>query len=110
MLILKSKGRVYGAKMTAAEKKAMDIEIRKQFAEYDRKNEVEINAIVLWVLRTQLKFGPKRLRRFFDRFNPAIKALIDQYEMDDTDDIWLCTRQLKEYGVDVEQWMKESEK
>lgn len=40
-------GRVYGAKMTAAEKKAIEIEIKKQLAEYDRKHAMELDALVL---------------------------------------------------------------
>ena len=31
------------------------------------------------------------------------------YEMEDQDDIWLCTQMLKRIGVDVEAWHKESE-
>ncbi len=40
------------AVMSAAEKKAMDMEIQRQLAEYDRKHIREIDALVLWELRT----------------------------------------------------------
>lgn len=111
MLILKNKGNVYGAKLTKDEKKAMDIEINKAWAEKLSRNEVEINAIVLWVLHCQLGFGPKRLRRFFDQFNPTVKDLISRYELNETndDDSWICTRKLNEYGIDISQWVKEAE-
>jgi hypothetical protein len=49
MLIRKVGGKVCGAKLTAAEKKAMDIEIQKETAEYVRKTAFEIDAIVLWI-------------------------------------------------------------
>lgn len=38
MHVKKAGGKVYGAILTAAEKKAMDIEIQKELAEYDRKH------------------------------------------------------------------------
>ena len=42
-----SRKRVFGAVMSAAEKKAMDMEIQRQLAEYDRKHIREIDALVL---------------------------------------------------------------
>ena len=74
MQVKKAGGKVYGAVLTAAEKKAMDLEIQRELAEYDR-----------------------------------IKELVSRYEMEDQDDIWLCTQMLKRIGVDVEAWHKESE-
>lgn len=111
MLVLKNRGNVYGAKLTAAEKKAIDIEINKAWAEKLSKTEVEMNAIILWVLHSQLGFGPKRLRRFFDQFNSTVKELIDRYELNETndDDSWICTKMLNEYGIDISQWVKEAE-
>lgn len=107
MYIKKAGGKIFGAGLTAAEKKAMDLEIQRQLAEYDRKNELEIKALVLWELHEQLGFGEKRLRQFYDRFTPSLNALVKRYEMDNSDDIWLCTEQLKEIGVDIEEWDKE---
>ena len=39
--------------MSAAEKKARDMEIQRQLAEYDRKHALEIDAMVLWVLHAE---------------------------------------------------------
>lgn len=41
-------GKVYGADFTAAERKAMNLEIQRQLAEYSRKHANEIDAIILW--------------------------------------------------------------
>lgn len=57
MHVKKAGGKVYGAILTAAEKKAMDIEIQKELAEYDRKHIAEIDATILWVLHEQFGFG-----------------------------------------------------
>lgn len=105
--VKKAGGKVYGMTLTSAEKKAMDMEIQRQLIEYDRKNAREIDAIVLWELRRQFGFGPKRLRRFYDNFAASLDALLKRYEMDNSDQVWLCTHQLKEDGIDLEQWEKE---
>ena len=71
--------------MSAAENKAMDMEIQRQLAEYDRKHIREIDALVLWELREQLGFGNKRLKKFYDNFSRGIEALIRRYEMEQSD-------------------------
>ena len=96
MKVKKAGKRVFGAVMSAAEKKAMDMEIQRQLAEYDRKHIREIDALVLWELREQLGFGNKRLKKFYDNFSRGIEALIRRYEMEQGDDVWLCTYKLKE--------------
>lgn len=61
----------------------------------------------LWELREQLGFGNKRLKKFYDNFSRGIEALIRRYEMEQGDDVWLCTYKLKEIGCDLEKWEKE---
>lgn len=107
MRIKKACGKVYGADLTATERKAMNMEIQRQLAEYTEKHQAEMDALVLWVLHAQLGWGPKRLRRFFDSMGDEVDALVKRYEMDDSDDVWLCTNMLKKLGVDVEQWERE---
>lgn len=107
MFVKKSTGKVYGASLSASEKKAMDIEIKRQIADYTRCHNRELDAMILWELHEQFKFGPKKLKRFYNDFAPAIEALVNRYEMDESDDTWLCTHKLKEYGIDLEQWEKE---
>lgn len=68
---------------------------------------LEIDALVLWVLHEQLGWGEKRLRRFYDNFADEIDALVQRYQMDEEDKVWLCTQKLKDYGIDIEQWDKE---
>lgn len=108
MQIKKTNGKIFGAEFSAAEKKAMNMEIQRQLAEYDRKNANEIAAMVLWYLHIQCDFGHKRLEETYMSFIPGIRALCDRYEMTDNgDDIWLCTKMLKDYGVDIEEWLKQ---
>lgn len=108
MLIKKSAGKIFGADLTASERKAMEMEIKRQMAEYDRKNIMEIDALILWELHEQLGFGEKRLKQFYDAFNERFYELIRRYEMEDSDGVWLCTKKLKDLGIDLEAWEKES--
>jgi hypothetical protein len=84
------------------------MEIRRQLAEYDEKNNIEIDAMVLWVLYSEFGWGKKRLKRFWDCFADELKALTDRYVMDNCDTVWLCTRKLKDAGIDISQWLEES--
>lgn len=92
-----------------SEKKVMDAEIKRQLAEYDRKNTLELEAIILWALYEQFGFGKKRLKRFYDSVDKSIADLIKRYEMNDSDDAWLCTEMLRRIGIDVEAWSKEQQ-
>ena len=109
MRVKKTGGKVYGATLTDAEKKAMNMEIRRQLAEMDKKNMEEVDATVLYVLMTEFGFGEKRLRRFHDAFCEQITELVNRYQMDSNDEIWLCTEMLKRRGIDINQWNKELE-
>lgn len=109
MQIKKAGGKVYGAILTNAEKKAMDMEIKRQLAEFDKKNMLEVDAMVLWVLMEEFGFGEKRLRRFHSTFSKQIHSLVERYQMDENDDVWLCTEMLKRRGIDINQWNNELE-
>ncbi|MDE6019772.1 MAG: hypothetical protein K2H01_02065 [Ruminococcus sp.] len=107
MLVKKSKGKVYGAEMTAAEKKAISIEVQRQFADFEAKHLNELDATILWHLHEEFGFGQKRLKRFYETFRPNIVALLERYAMEDSDTVWLCTYKLKQYGIDIEEWNKQ---
>ena len=99
----------FGFRMTSMQRKAAEKEIRKQMAEFDRRNFMELDAIILWILHTapSTKFGPKRLKEFYDEFNREYRALIERYETDGEDNLYLFTTKLKDYGIDLEEWEKE---
>lgn len=94
---------------TANEKKVMETEFKSQLAEWDLKHYNELDAIVLWVLHEQFGFGETRLKKFHDNFVHAVKELIKRYEMDDSDDVWLCTYKLKQHGIDISKWNGEED-
>lgn len=102
---------IFRVKLTAAEQKALDEEVKRQaneyFAEFARKHDTEIEAIILRQLRRLTGWGETRLKRFYDEFTPELDRLIDAYEMGDEDAAWLCTQELKKEGFDIEAWHKE---
>lgn len=107
MQIKRSGKHIFGADLTAAEKKAMNIEIAKQLAEFTRKHQVEIECIFLREMRHKYGHGAVRLRRDFDDFSNDLDELIARYELGEEDKLWLAQQQLKAEGFDVEQWHRE---
>jgi hypothetical protein len=107
MFVRKLGKRVIGADLTAAERRAMNIEIGKEFAEYDRKNTTEIDAIVLFLVAKHFDADAEELREFYDDFISQMEALADRYELEVEDNPWLCTHLLKDMGVDIDAWRNE---
>lgn len=107
MIVKKTGSKIYGAELSASEKKAMDLEIRRQLADYTHNHELEMTSLILWQMHVQFGFGPERLRRFYDGFNEAVDALNGRYEFEDSGMVWLCRKTLKDYGVDIEKWNEE---
>lgn len=62
MRVKQYKGTVYGAELTAKERRAMNIEINRQIVEADRKYLNNVDAMILYFLHKHLGFGKKRLR------------------------------------------------
>lgn len=94
-------------KMTVAEQEAADREIKRQLGGYIRKFEKNIDAVCLYVLHVEFGWGVKRLRKFYDVFQPALRALSEYYEMNVEDQCWLCEQKLKQIGVDLDEWRRE---
>ena len=109
MRVKQYKGQVFGADLTAKERKAMKIEINRQIAEADKQYRNNIDALVLYALRVHLGFGKKRLRRFYEAFSVAHDKLTAHYEMSGEDNAWLADHELKKIGVDVAAWNAEKE-
>lgn len=110
MRIKQYKGKVFGAELTAAEKKAMNIEINRQLVERDKQYAADIDAMVLYTLMAHYGWKKKRLKRFWDAFISEHKALREFYDMNEPgDNEWLAHRMLKDIGVDIQKWYKEEQ-
>lgn len=109
MRVKKSGGKIFGAVMTNAEKKAMDMEIRRQLEEYNRNNADNIDAMILWHLHEEFGFGKKRLMRFYETFSSHMKEVSDYYLLEENKMPWLYKEKLKQYGIDVAELNKRKE-
>lgn len=108
MRVKKLYGKPYGVEFTAAERKAMEMEINRQIMEKDEKYKEDIDAMVLYVLMVHYGWRKKRLRKFWNAFVTEHKALCDRYNMhDDGDNVGLAHWKLKSIGVDIHEWYKE---
>lgn len=110
MPLFKRSGKsIFGCQFNRKEQEAMEQEIRKQLAEWDQKNAIEIDAMFLWFMHEEFGFGMERLRRVYFGFRPYMEALAKRYEMNGPDTPFLCTEKLLKYGVNLEDWEKELE-
>lgn len=102
-------GKVFGAQLSKAEQQALNEEINRQIAIKYKEWLTELDAMILWTLHThpQLRFGKKRLERFYKVFTKQHLELISRYECGDNDDGSLCVHKLKSIGVDLETLSKE---
>lgn len=108
MRVRSFRGKVYGAELTSAERKAMNTEINKQLVERDKQYAADIDAMVLYTLMAHYGWKAKRLKDFWKAFVAEHEALREFYQMDDpSDNKWLAHRKLKEIGVDVQEWYEE---
>lgn len=108
MIPKKMNGRVHGAYLTAAEQRAMDMEINRQIVVKDEQYEVDLDALILYALMRSKGWKKKRLHDFWKDFIVIHKELRDYYQMNRPGDVeWFAHRELKAIGVDIRQWYEE---
>lgn len=108
MRVKKFNGKPFGVAFTAAERKAMNLEINRQLALKDEEYKADIDALILYVLMAHYGWKKKRLRKFWKAFVAEHTALREFYQMNKPGEgEWLAHRMLKEIGVDIHQWYKE---
>lgn len=107
MIPKKSGGKVFGAHLTANERKAMRMEIKRELIQLGAKYTIDLQTVFLYWLHAKKGYGKKRLRQAWEDLSTLQKELMDHYQMDVPDMVWVCNRKLKEIGVDLEAWRKE---
>lgn len=107
MIVKKAGKHIIGAVLTAAEKKALDMEIMRQIAEFNEKNICEVDAAVLWTLYRHFEWEPEQLRAFYKAFHECMDEVIQHYQMEEADRAFVCTELLREVGVDLVAWDNE---
>lgn len=103
----KSCGVIYEAKLNKKEQRALDETIRRQLANYTRMHILDVEATFIRNLKRATDWSESQLRAFYDDFDDTLDELVKYYEMADEDTSWLCARELKAEGIDIEQWHRE---
>ncbi len=88
------------ASLTVEQKKALSRNINEQIGDEVQRLNEDLCAMYLYVMHVHCGHGKKRLEADWQVFQPILDALIERYRMDETDRPWLCTRKLKEVGID----------
>ena len=100
------KVRINREEPTAAQRRALKAEwvkeFDKQLADYNRISAVQI----LHILHFDYGFGQQRLKKFAEKFANMQLKTIDHYGMTDEDTPWLCEKQLKEDGINIDEIFK----
>ena len=104
----KSGNTIFRVRLTANEKKALDEQIKRAMAEYTREHQLEMEAAFIRHVRRFTGWGKAKLKRFYMDFSPTMRELVNHYEMADSDAPWLCVRELKAEGFDIEEWHREA--
>lgn len=91
--------------LTSQSRSAMLKEIKRQVREQDESFVRSVDAVYLWALHIELRFGKKRLERFYKTAIRIYKEMCKFYEMDDTFPI---EYKLREMGIDLDKLRKEN--
>lgn len=91
---------------TATQRRALKIEVAKEFDKLLELYNKEVALQVLHILHFDFGFGQQRLQKFAEKLTEMQIETIDRYEMSDEDTPWLCEKELKESGIDVDKLMK----
>ena len=115
MQFKKAFGKIYDVELNAKEQEILNQkvkeEIQKVLPDYIAEAAREVDAIILWYLHENksTKFGHKRLRSFYSEFHEKLDGLMRWYQMGESDRSWLCSYKLKQYGIDISEWQKETD-
>lgn len=90
-------------RLSAAEKKALDEEIRKQCVDVTGQYELDLDTVAIYILHTVFGFGEKRLTRFYSAMFAKRKEIQAYYQgerHDNTAEVAMRHR-LQQDGIDV---------
>lgn len=90
-------------------KKPLMREMNRQCIEYEKAHEAEQVCRALWILHSHFGWGAKRLTEFFKAYHGEVAEMIQHYELDPTDDLWLCMKKLHDAGFSFEEDEDDSE-
>ena len=102
MDFIKSCGQIIRVNLNAKERKAFNDMIAESIREASTEHEKEEMAVVAWVLHRRLGWTENGIRNFMKDYYPVLRELNTYYEVDATDVPWLCSKKLKDRGIDFD--------
>lgn len=96
------KCRIYKNEPNAAQKKSLRQEVVKEFNNLLELYNKDTALQVLHILRFDFGFGQERLKKFADKLKEMQIRQQERYELPESDTPWLCEKQLKESGIDID--------
>jgi hypothetical protein len=100
------KVRINREEPTAAQRRALKNEVKKEFDKLLGLYNKEVALQVLNILHFDFGFGQSRLQKFADKLTEMQIETLDRYEMSDEDTPWLCEKQLREDGINLDELLK----
>ena len=101
------KVRINNNQPNAAQRKVLRGEVVKEFnnllAMYNHDTAVQ----VLHILHFDFGFGQQRLQKFADKLKAMQIEQEQRYELPESETPWLCEKQLREDGIDIDELLKE---
>jgi hypothetical protein len=95
--------------LSKREREAMNAEISRQTAAKLEEMACRIDSMVIYTLRVYAGWGEKKLHGYWKAFRSEFEKLVEQYEMPG-EFAWLCDRELKKDGIDIDAWRDKEEK
>lgn len=102
MDFIKSCGQIIRVKLNAKETKAFNEMVSQAVREASLNHEKEEMAIVAWVLHRRLRWTENGIRNFMKDYYPILRELNTYYEVDKKEGPWLCSKKLKDNGIDFD--------
>lgn len=94
---------------TAAQRKALRNECVKEFHKLLDIYNHEAAMQVLHILHFEFGFGQQRLKKFAEKLAEMQTRQKEKYDLADSDTGWLCEKQLREDGINVDELLKDGE-
>lgn len=90
-------------RFSAKAQRSFKQEVNRQCMEFEKAHEAELVCRSLWILHSVFGWGAKRLTQFYRAYHKEVAELVKHYELDPTDDLWLCMKKLHDAGFSFEE-------
>ena len=91
---------------TAKQKKALHAECKKEFFNLLETYNRQVALQIMHILHFNYGFGEKRLRQFFEKLKEMQARNIDRYDATDIDVPDICEIQLRDAGINFEEFFE----